>query len=50
MLKYNMIPLLMKFVENSFLEFIEERIKILQQLCELYEENPMSLINKKVSN
>ena len=46
MLKENLIPIIENFTNNSYLEFIENRMAMLKILCEMYEDNPLKIINE----
>lgn len=46
MLKENLIPIIESFSNSSYLEFIENRIAMLKILCEMYEDNPLKIINE----
>ena len=46
MLKENLIPIIENFTNSSYLEFIENRMAMLKILCEMYEDNPLKIINE----
>ena len=46
MLKDNLLPIIDLLTQSNYLEFIDNRVAMLKILCEMYEENPLKIINE----
>ena len=46
MLKDKLLPIIDLLTQSNYLEFIDNRVAMLKILCEMYEENPLKIINE----
>ena len=46
MLKENLLPIIDMLSKSTYLEFIDNRISMLKIMCEMYEDNPLKIINE----